>query len=370
MSNAKPLDLSTYQREALKTDRIKADGDESMIVALLGLVGEIGTLATEQKKRMRDKEKYLLFKERVEEDVGDVLWYLANFASKNDMDLEEVARKNLHKVRSRWALPVGAQIPLFDEDCKPEEQLPRHFEIDFRIDKQGRVVLYHDGIRVGDPLTDNNYADDGYRFHDVFHLAYAAVLGWSPVTRKLLKCKRKSDKTTDNVEDGGRAAVIEEGVAAMAYASAKESAFFEEATEVDHALLDNIQRLASHLEVQRRSPAEWEIAILLGFRVWRELRRHNGGRVTVDLVKQQLYFASASERAARSNGAKPAKKSAGKRLPTKAARRRADGVISLTAGLTSKRGRARQPSPARRELPSQVAAPSVPSKVHRHHSAG
>lgn len=333
MSTAKPLDLATYQREALKTDRIKAEGEESMIVALLGLVGEIGTLAAEHKKRMRDKEKYRLFKDRVEEDVGDILWYLANFASKNEMDLEEVAKKNLHKVRSRWALPVGAQIPLFDEDCKPEEQLPRHFEVDFKIDKKGRVVLYRDGGRVGDPLTDNNYADDGYRFHDVFHLAYAAVLGWSPVTRKLLKCKRKSDKITDNVEDGGRAAVIEEGVAAMAYASAKDAAFFDGATEVDHALLDNIQRLTSHLEVQRRSPAEWEKAILLGFRVWRELRKHNGGRVTVDLVNQQLYFASAPARTSRATAARSG---IGKRMPTKTASRRG-AVVSLTSGLRTRR---------------------------------
>lgn len=338
MKKAKPLDLSTYQREALKSDRIKAEGDESMIVALLGLVGEIGTLATEQKKRMRDKGKYLRFQHRVEEDIGDVLWYLANFASKNGMDLEEVARRNLHKVRARWALPVGVQIPLFDEECKPSEQLPRHFEIDFRIDKKGRVVLYRDGKRVGDPLTDNNYADDGYRFHDVFHLAYAAVLGWSPVTRKLLKCKRRKDRVTDNVEDGGRATVIEEGVAAMAYASAKDAAFFEGASEVDHSLLDTIQGLTSHLEVQRRLPAEWEKAILLGFHVWRELRRHNGGRVTVDLVKGHLYFASVPARETRANGTKPLKKVARRVSPIKAAKRpRSATVIPLSTRLISKR---------------------------------
>jgi NTP pyrophosphatase (non-canonical NTP hydrolase) len=336
MNEAKPLDLSTYQREALKTDRIKAEGDDSVIVALLGLVGEIGTLAAEHKKRMRDKGKYRLFKDRVEEDVGDILWYLANFASKNGLDLEEVARKNLHKVRSRWALPVGTQIQLFDAGCKPEEQLPRHFEIDFRVDKKGRVVLYRDGVRVGDPLTDNNYADDGYRFHDVFHLAYAAVLGWSPVTRKLLKCKRKSDKITDNVEDGGRAAVIEEGVAAMAYASAKDSAFFEGATEVDHSLLDTIQRMTSHLEVQRRSPAEWENAILLGFCVWRELRQHNGGRVTIDLVNQQLYFASSPARPVRSTSTKRTKRASGRPMPTKPSRARTGAHIRLAPGLAPK----------------------------------
>jgi hypothetical protein len=138
----------------------------------------------------------------------------------------------------------------------------------------------------------NNHGDDGYRFHDVFHLAYAAVLGWSPVTRGLLRCKRKSDPTTDEVEDGGRAAVIEEGVAALAYAHARTRDFLEGATEVDHNVLEDIRRLTAHLEVQVRTPAEWEQAILVGFEVWRELRKANGGRVTVDLLKRKLFYGS------------------------------------------------------------------------------
>ena len=34
-----------------------------------------------------------------------------------------------------------------------------------------------DGQRIGDPLTDASLIEDDYRLHDVFHLAYAAVLG-------------------------------------------------------------------------------------------------------------------------------------------------------------------------------------------------
>ena len=39
----------------------------------------------------------------------------------------------------------------------------------------------------------NAYVADGYRFHDVFHLACAAVLCWSPVTRRNLGRKRRTD---------------------------------------------------------------------------------------------------------------------------------------------------------------------------------
>jgi hypothetical protein len=75
-------------------------------------------------------------------------------------------------------------------------------------------------VQVGDTLTDASFVADGYRFYDVFHLAHAAVLGWSPVSRSLLGRKRRSDPQIDEAEDGGRAIVIEEGIAALVFAYA------------------------------------------------------------------------------------------------------------------------------------------------------
>ena len=104
--------------------------------------------------------------------------------------------------------------------CPEGERLPRRFEVEL-VDVEGedrqRVRVLINGKPFGAELTDNAYDPDGYRFHDVFHFAYAAVLGWSPITRALLRRKRKSRPLLDEVEDGGRAAVIEEGVAALAF---------------------------------------------------------------------------------------------------------------------------------------------------------
>jgi NTP pyrophosphatase (non-canonical NTP hydrolase) len=284
------LDFETYQREALTTDQVKDDGEAALLLPLLGLVGEIGTLATEQKKRIRDNEKHQLFADRIAEDLGDILWYLSNFASKSGMSLEEIARRNLAKVRARWSLPTESAA-LFDEHSVPHEQLPRRIDLDFCPDRDGHgIVLHSDGRRVGDRLTDNNRRDDGYRFHDVFHLAYAATLGWSPVTRALLNCKRRSSALVDEVEDGGRAIAIEEGIAALVYADAKNHAFYSGLNEVDHAVLDTIRRMTSHLEVATRTEAEWQRAILVGFEAWRLLRQHRGGRISVDLVSHSVKF--------------------------------------------------------------------------------
>ncbi len=76
-------------------------------------------------------------------------------------------------------------------------------------------------------MDDNAHEADGYRFHDVFHLAFMATFGWSPVIRALLKRKRKSNPAIDNVEDGARAIIIEEAISAMVYEHAKDHNFYE-----------------------------------------------------------------------------------------------------------------------------------------------
>ena len=59
---------------------------------------------------------------------------------------------------------------------------------------------------------------------------------------------------------------------------------------VDWGLLRLVKRLTQNFEVKVRSEAEWEEAILLAFRVWRQVRQHDGGRVEGDLVARTLTF--------------------------------------------------------------------------------
>lgn len=44
---------------------------------MLGLAGETGELLNEYKKHLRDGEAHVLFKDRVAEELGDLLWYIA-----------------------------------------------------------------------------------------------------------------------------------------------------------------------------------------------------------------------------------------------------------------------------------------------------
>ena len=287
------MDFNSYQEEALRTDRVPADDDAaSLIVPMLGLAGETGQLLSEYKKHVRDGEAHRLFKERVSEELGDLLWYICNVASKFDLSLSDIASANLAKVKQRWANERREPLTL-DTEFPEGERLPRQFEVEL-IDIDGgerqRVRLLVDGMPFGAELTDNAYDPDGYRFHDVFHFAYAAVLGWSPVTRALLRRKRKSRPVLDEVEDGGRASVIEEGVVALAFDYARRHRFLDGVSALDFQLLRTIKDMTSHLEVRQCTTGDWEEAILQGFEVWRAVVAARGGRIFVDLDARRISF--------------------------------------------------------------------------------
>ena len=285
------MELNEYQRLANQTDQQPEEGNletepRSIMVPLLGMAGEVGELLGEHKKWLRDGESYKLFPERVKEELGDLLWYLSNVATKHGLTLEEVADFNLCKTSRRW-LPAGTgrgARKLFDEDFPSSERLPRQMDISIE-EESGIAITTIDGAKYGDPLTDNRYEDDGYRFHDICHLSYASILGWSPTMRALLRRKRKSDPKVDEVEDGGRAIVIEEGISAMVFSYAERRNFLEGAEGVNYDLLRTIKDMTSHLEVSARTEGEWERAIMTGFDIWRKVKAKGRGQIHADLER-------------------------------------------------------------------------------------
>lgn len=296
------MKLSSYQTKALLTDRTpvstNASADAARLIPLLGLAGEAGQLLTEYKKRLRDGPGHVLFVDRVSEELGDILWYVANLASKYGLDLDDIARQNLTKVASLY---LDHDAPhRFDADYNESERFPRRFIATFREVREGariEVRVEIGGRFVGAALTDNAYKDDGYRFHDVFHMAYASILGWSPVLRRLMRLKRRSRPLIDEVEDGGRAAVIEEGIAAVAFDYARKHQFLDGVLDIDEALLTTLRGMGSHLEVASQPLFAWRQAVLDSFAVWRELMKNGGGQVEADLDHRRIRYLGPSDSA-------------------------------------------------------------------------
>ena len=241
-------------------------------------------------KYLRDGESHKLFRERLSEEVGDLLWYVANVATKFELDLAQVAEQNLTKCKKRWGdLPPRES---FDATYPENERFPRQFSIDILTyhdeNDSPRIRVMHKGKQFGDDLTDNAHTKDGYGYHDVIHLAFVAALGWSPLVRKMLGVKRKSNEKVDQVEDGGRAIATEEGVSAMIFAYVRDYNFMEGKSSVSTGLLRMIRNMVRHLEVSDCSAGEWEYAIVEGFKAWREIKRRRGGTLDLDLDTRSI----------------------------------------------------------------------------------
>jgi hypothetical protein len=186
---------------------------------------------------------------------------------------------------------------LFDEADDPEEQLPRRIELDIRErGSTGRkyVRLRCNGVNIGDRLTDNKADQDDYRFHDVFHLAYGAILGWSPVIRALFKTKRKSNGNLDETQDGARATLVEEGISTWIFSYAVKLNYFASISSLDYPLLKTIHAQVQGYEVQSCPLWLWEKAILDGFAVFRCLREAREGIVVADMIERSISFKPAT----------------------------------------------------------------------------
>ncbi|WP_325050200.1 hypothetical protein [Amycolatopsis panacis] len=175
------------------------------------------------------------------------------------------------------------------------ERLPLSIAYEFRTYRKPDGVLATEvscgSVQVGATLTDASRNTDSYRLHDVFHLSYACLLGWSPVTRPLLGCKRRSDPAIDENDDGGRAIAIEEGLAASIFAYAATRDYLRGAARVDGDVLASIATSTAQFEVGARTAADWERAIIEGFRMWKQLDDHGGnGIVRADLIARTMKF--------------------------------------------------------------------------------
>lgn len=348
---------SDYETEIANTDVLNSNDINPV---LQGLYGEVGGIMSTAKKHVREGDAYPGYRRAAEEEFGDTLWYLAALCRRMNITLEsvfveaanhsqslvpessidttlidlgqaaaallgkyppdraqvilfakcylealsavqlpfsEVARNNLKKAQGAFLEPETVDLIDFDLGFKEEEQLPRDFRILVSQRASGKTYLQWNNVFIGDPLSDNISDPDGYRFHDVFHFSYAAILHWSPVTRALIKQKRKSRPKYDEEQDNGRAIVVEEGLSAWIFSRAKELHFFEGQKKVSFGILKTIGEFVRGYEVDQCPLKLWERAILDGYAVFRQIRDNEGGWIIGNRAERTIkYFPADSEK--------------------------------------------------------------------------
>lgn len=97
------MEFDAYQSGARRT-AVYAERHR-VVYPALGLASEAGEVAGKIKKVLRDRDGDFAAAplDALEDELGDVLWYLAVLASDLGLSLDEIARRNLDKLRSREA---------------------------------------------------------------------------------------------------------------------------------------------------------------------------------------------------------------------------------------------------------------------------
>lgn len=100
------MEFNEYQKKALVTAAVK-DSDGLILNGVMGLSGESGECIDMVKKHLF--QGHDLDKEKMMDELGDVLWYIAITAEGLGYQLNEIAAHNVEKLRKRY--PQG-----FDAD--------------------------------------------------------------------------------------------------------------------------------------------------------------------------------------------------------------------------------------------------------------
>lgn len=315
------MEFDEYQSLAAATVKMDLTNAEGRMELVFGLMSEVGSLAQAYKLYLRDSVGLDSQRPRLIEDIGDVQWYLAMIARSLGIGLDDVVRRNLDRVTDRYSSSrggTGVHLTGFDDGYPPAEVFPRRMlfrieaadgpagddsaHVSFRIEdaapyvfgsvegQDGRRTGFRLGQSIGDPVNDNSAVDDGYRFHDAVHVAFMAVLGWSPVMRHLLHVKRKSAPEIDRTQDGARARDLEEALSAILKVFSEGRNRFASESDVDGEVRDLIRRVVAHLEVATVPIWLWANAIAQGYSAMNALRDHGSGWLLADLDLQSVVF--------------------------------------------------------------------------------
>lgn len=99
------MNFNGYQKLAQRTSNSKTPSGK-IENGCLGLAGESGECCDLLKKYLFQGHE--LEKQRLTEELGDVLWYAAELASGLGMTLSDIAEANIKKLKSRY--PDGFDV--------------------------------------------------------------------------------------------------------------------------------------------------------------------------------------------------------------------------------------------------------------------
>ena len=94
------MNIKEYIEKASRTDAPLSSPRDHDFHMIFGMLTEIGELADVYKKNLAYGRETDLY--NVKEELGDLMWYVANFCKTNDFDIEKILESNINKLMSRY----------------------------------------------------------------------------------------------------------------------------------------------------------------------------------------------------------------------------------------------------------------------------
>ena len=91
--------LSEYQELASRTINRELSVTECEMHALHGMVGEIGELHSIYQKKYQG---HMFDNEHAKKELGDLLWFIAEYCTLHGWSMEEVCMMNIDKLKARY----------------------------------------------------------------------------------------------------------------------------------------------------------------------------------------------------------------------------------------------------------------------------
>ena len=107
MRKGNNMELNQYQEKAQRTSNKGLSLEGHFMNAMLGLAGEAGECCDLAKKHFYQDGREI--HEKLLDELGDVLWYIAEAATALGLTMDDIANHNVQKLMNRY--PEG-----FDSD--------------------------------------------------------------------------------------------------------------------------------------------------------------------------------------------------------------------------------------------------------------
>ncbi len=108
------MNMNEYQDLASVTEKYYGDFDKRLTSHTLGIAGEAGEVANYVKKAIF--HEHGIDAEKMKDELGDVLWYVALIAETMSLELNDIAEHNIAKLKARY--PEGFSV---DKSINREE---------------------------------------------------------------------------------------------------------------------------------------------------------------------------------------------------------------------------------------------------------